>query len=343
VDILLIGGTSFVGRHTAEAASARGHRLTFFHRGQTGAGLFRGSEHVYGDRDNDLGLLRGRSWDAAVDVCAYLPRHVEQATDVLAGAVERYCYVSTVSAYKPVGSTGFTECSALFDAGDLVDPRTEVVDDATYGPLKALGDIAARRAFGARALIVRPTYVIGPDDISDRFAYWVRRASASGAMLAVEPADAPIQLTDVRDLGAFVVDLLEQEAFGAYNVAGPTAPLTWGQMLATCIETLGSDASVTWVDPEFLRRRGVRVESEIPFWRKPEEWERLRCDLTKSSAAGLSLRPLEESIRDTWAWDRERSLPPLRDVMTDERESELLAAWRGERVGRADHRHSVAS
>ena len=331
MDILFIGGTSFVGRHAAEAAIARGHTVTLFHRGRTGADLFPGSEHINGDRDTALGLLAGRTWDAAVDVCAYVPRQVEQAAGVLAGSVASYCYVSSVSAYRPLEAPLLDEDAALYGPGDLEDPGTELVDEVTYGPLKALGEVAAKAGFGADVLIVRPTYVIGPDDISDRFTYWARRAAAGGEILAAGPAAAPIQLIDVRDLGAFIIRLLERGATGPFNVVGPETPLTWAGMLDTCISEPGSTAAVTWADPEFLRQHGVRVTSEIPFWRGPEEFVRMRCDPGRSLAAGLSLRPLRESVRDTRAWDVARGSPEVLDAISSVREQHLLEEWRRSR------------
>jgi 2'-hydroxyisoflavone reductase len=327
LDILFIGGTSFVGRHTAEAAIARGHAPTFFHRGKTGAHLFPDHEHVLGDRNHDLALLGGRSWDAAIDVCAYLPRQVAQAADVLAGAVGRYCYVSTVSVYKSPDSPGFDEESPLYTAADLPDPTTEAVDASTYGPLKALGEVAARRGFGEQALLIRPTYVIGPHDATDRFTYWVRRASGGGEMLAAGPPNAPIQVIDVRDLGEFIVHLLETQAEGPFNAVGPATPLTWEAMLTTCAEATSSEATVTWADAEFLRAQGVTVEVEFPLWLGREASTLMQCDGTRGTAARLHRRPLQESIRDILAWDRARGTPELARALGNQRESELLVLW----------------
>jgi 2'-hydroxyisoflavone reductase len=334
MEILFIGGTSFVGRHAAEAAIARGHRPTFFHRGETGADLFRGYEHVLGDRNRDLGLLSGRTWDAAVDLSAYVPRQVAQAADALAGAVDRYCYVSTVSAYKLPSSPGFDEESPLYRAEDLDDPTTETVDATTYGPLKALGEAAAREGFGEKAFLVRPTYVIGPHDATERFTYWVRRAGGGGEMLAAGPPDAPVQLIDGRDLGEFIVHLLEHGAEGPFNAVGPATQLTWEEMLTTCAQATHSDAKVTWADAAFLRAQGAAVELEFPLWLRPEASMLMRCDGARATAAGLRLRPLHESVRDIWAWDDARGAPELARPVSRERERELLAQWRDRSFGR---------
>ena len=327
MDILFIGGTSFVGRHTAQAAIDRGHRVTLFHRGKTGADLFPEAEHMTGDRDTGLKLLDGRTWDAAIDVCGYVPRQVRQAAEVLAGSVGRYCYISSVSAYKPTGANGVDEDSPLFGATDLEDPQTETVDEQTYGPLEALCERAGIEGFGDRTLIVRPTYVVGPHDPTDRFTYWVRRASAGGEILAPGPADAPAQVIDARDLGAFIVGLVEQGRDGVFNGVGPADPLTFGGMLEACVATADAVAMLTWVDPAFLQERDVEIESAFPLWGGPEEFEMMRADPSKSIGAGLTFRPLDETIRDTRAWDEERGLPEMEGPISAELEAELLAAW----------------
>jgi len=321
--LLFIGGTSFVGRHMAARALYRGHDVTLFHRGETGRDLFPEARHVFGDRVRDLSLLSGETWDAAVDVCAYVPREIRQAATVLSGAVGLFCYVSTTDVYEPTGAETVLESSPLRGGSDLGDPAAEDVTDETYGPLKAVCEREAEAAF-SRVLIVRPTYVIGPFDSSDRFTYWARRGAAGGEILAPGPPDAPVQLIDARDLAAFTIGLVEGGATGAFNGVSPA--ITFGEMLSTCLAA--DDAAPTWVDADFLRENGVDVEDELPIWGPPEGYGLSRCDASKSIANGLVLRPLAETAHDTAAWDRERGLPPLDGPLVPSREKELLDAWR---------------
>jgi 2'-hydroxyisoflavone reductase len=325
--LLFIGGTSFVGRHTAAAAIARGHEVTLFHRGLTGVDLFPEAEHVLGDRASDLDRLRGRTWDAAIDVCAYRPSEVRSLSATIGDAVARCCYVSTCSVYRPTGAASVTEDSPVWDEGDLPDPTSEEVTDRSYGPLKALCERAAATAFAGRLSVVRPTYVIGPHDPTDRFTTWARRAAGDDEILMAGPADAPIQLIDGRDLGTFIVDLVERGADGIFNGVGPAVPLDMAGMMAACAAATGGSARVAWADPSWLTAHGVEVEREIPLSATPEDHEVMRCDPAKSLAAGLSLRPLADTIRDTVAWDRARGLPELRDALPDARQAELLARW----------------
>lgn len=326
--VLFIGGTSFVGRHMAAEALARGHEVSLFHRGKTNPDLFPNAEHVLGDRTTDLGALGAREWDAAIDVCAYVPREVRQAGEVLAGAVGRYLFVSSVSAYRATDLDRTAEDAPLLGPEDLDDPRTEDVTDDTYGPLEAMCEAAAEETFPGRAIVLRPTYVVGPHDSTDRFTYWVRRTAAGGDVIAPGPPDGPMQVIDARDLAAFALDLVEGEASGAFNGVGPVEPLTWAEMIAACMETVGHEAVLTWIDPGFLEEHGVDVGSAFPLWEDGSWSSLMRCDLTKSLAAGLRLRPLADTIRDTAAWDRERGTPPLRVGIERARESELLDAWR---------------
>lgn len=326
--IVFIGGTSFVGRHMAAEALARRHEVTLFHRGKTNPDLFPNAEHVLGDRASDLDLLAGRTFDAAIDVCAYVPREVHQAAEVLSGSVGTYLYVSSVSAYRPTDRPITDEDAPLLGPDDLEDPHTEDVTATTYGPLEALCEAAAERGFPGAAIVLRPTYVVGPHDDTDRFTYWVRRAATGGEFLVPGPPDGPFQLIDARDLATFAIDLVERGERGPFNGVGPTAPITWAEAIAACLEVVGHDALLTWVDPAFLIERGIDVGSGFPLWEDGTEASLMRCDPTRSLAAGLRLRPLAETVRDTAAWDRERGLPPLRVGIDAAREAELLEAWR---------------
>jgi 2'-hydroxyisoflavone reductase len=324
--ILFIGGTSFVGRGMAEAALAAGHEITLFHRGKTGADLFPEAEHVLGDRNSDLDRLADRTWDAAIDVCAYVPRQVREVSGTLGDAVDRYCYISSVSAFRPTGAAVVREDSPLWGEDDLEDPATETIDEQTYGPLEVLCEREAEAGFSGRALIVRPTYVVGPHDPTDRFTYWVRRAAEGDEILVPGPPEAPAQLIDARDLGSFTIGLLEGGESGPFIGAGPAQPITFAEMVAACMEAVVSEAMLIWVDPARLRSLGVEIETQLPIWTDPAEAELARCDPSKSIAAGLRYRPLADTIRDTLEWDRERGTPPLRDAITRERERELLDA-----------------
>ena len=225
MDLLVLGGTRFVGRHAVAAALARGHQVTLVHRSPTD--LFPEAEHVLLDRTTGpdaLAPLAGRTYDGLLDVCGYVPRVVRDSCRALAGSVGHGAFISSVSAYAPPVGDDITD-APLWPVGGLRDEgASEEVTNESYGPLKVACEQEFTDAFPT-ASIIRPTYVVGPDDYTDRFGYWVRRMSEGGDVLAAEPADAPMQLIDVRDLGAFTVHLIEERTAGAFDAVGPSADL----------------------------------------------------------------------------------------------------------------------
>lgn len=299
--VLVVGGTRFVGRHLVERLLARGHEVTVFHRGLSGGDLFPVAEHRLGDRDGDLAALAGGSWDATVDVSAYLPRQVRRLLESLDGRGGRYCYVSTVSVYADPPGPGVTEDAPLVG---LDDPDVEQVTAGTYGGLKAGCERLARELMGA-VLVVRPTYVVGPHDYTWRFPSWVTRLADGGRVLAPGPASAPMQTVDARDLGAFTVGLLEREDTGTYTAAAPAPPFTWGELLERVAGAVAPPGtSLVWVDEAVLAAQGVS-DRDLPLWSAgdPGVWA-LAADPSRATAAGLSARPLAETARDTLAWAR---------------------------------------
>jgi len=322
--ILVLGGTIFVGRHIAEAALARGHELTLFTRGRSNPDLFPEAEHVRGDRGRDLAALDGRAFDAVVDTSAYVPRIASLSARALAGAVERYLFISTTAVYPPTLDADLDESYRL---DTLADPSTEEVDEDTYGPLKVLCERAIDEVFDERALHLRLHYVVGPYDRAERFTYWPARIARGGEVLAPGHPDRPIQFVDGRDLGAFAVDALERGLSGPVNVAGPQPPATWGEFLESCREVTGSNAEITWVDESFLAEHGVRPDSEAAMWVPEARFGPYTVAFDRALAAGFRPRPLVETVRDTFASNPE----PQRAGFSPERESALLAAWHARR------------
>ncbi|HEX6904575.1 MAG TPA: NAD-dependent epimerase/dehydratase family protein [Thermoanaerobaculia bacterium] len=321
--LLVLGGTKFVGRHLAEAALAGGHQVTLFHRGRTNPGLFPEAEHLLGDRGGDLAPLRGRRWDAVLDVNGYLPREVKASTDLLADAVERYVFISTISVYASFKTPGLREDSPLEQPLPEDDEADEVSSD-DYGRLKVRCEELVEESFPDRSLIVRPCIIVGPWDHTGRFAYWVERAARGGEVLAPGRPDRPVELIDARDLAAWVLRMTEGRTTGLFNATGPRDVLAMREMLETCRDATGGDAAFTWIPDDFLDEREVK----LPFW-YPEEKEGYNLtDHSRATSQGLSFRPLEETVRDVHAWV---AGDPARqpDKLSPEREAELLREWRG--------------
>lgn len=323
----MIGGTQFVGRAMVEEAVALGHDVTVFHRGQSEPEDLPAVHHLHGDRDGDLSVLSGRTWDEVVDVCAYIPGQVR----TLAAALEppgHYTLISTLSVNDEALPPGANERSPLLAPAS---PEVTEVTEENYGPLKVACEIAAREEFPA-CLIIRPGYVVGPHDSTDRFTYWVRRAAAGGTMLAPGSPEEPMQFIDARDLAAFTLARATARDDEVYGAVRPEGEATTGSVLAAAIAVSGADTELVWVEADYLLAAlGDDAWSLLPMWH-PQLPGTHRYDPSKAIAAGLSLRPLARTVADIYAWDRGRAGVALKAGLASEREHELLEGWTGRRA-----------
>jgi 2'-hydroxyisoflavone reductase len=328
MDILILGGTGFLGRHLVEAALGGGHQVTLFNRGIHEPGLFPGAERIRGDRDGGLSPLRGRRWDAVIDTCGYVPRVVRASAGLLADEVDHYTFVSSISVYSDAIKPGADEDAPV---QELPDPGVEEVTGETYGGLKALCEQAAEEEMPGRVLNVRPGLISGPHDPTDRFTYWPRRIAAGGEVLAPDGPEVPVQFIDVRDLAAWIVKMAKEQRTGTYNATGPDYELEMGRLLEEC-ESVGGggDAELVWVSEDFLIEQRVEPFTELPLWVPREDAAMLAIDCGKAIAAGLSFRPVSETVRDVLDWDRSRTADTEPGAgLRPERERELLRAWHG--------------
>lgn len=329
--ILVLGGTGFIGPHQVRYAVERGHHVTIFTRGRRQADLPASVEYLVGDRDGQLGALEGKKWDAVIDNSATNPEWVRQSAQLLAGSAGRYMYVSSTGVFYPYLTTNIDESvqPALVD-----DPVTG--ETKSYGVQKSLSEREVQQAFGDRAIIIRPHFIVGPGDTTDRFPYWPVRIARGGEVLAPGRPTDPVQLIDVRDLTQWMVRMLEDGHTGVYNAAGPRGTLTMAEMLYGIRAVTTADVTWTWVDDyDFLEAN--KVGGAVPWILlrgKMLGMTTIRSD--RAIAKGLTYRPLAETARDTLAWwptvpEARRTSP--RFVFTPEKEAELLAAWKAHRRG----------
>lgn len=326
--LLVLGGTRFVGRHVVELALAGGHTVTLFTRGKSNPDAFPSVEHLHGDRDaGDLDALRGRTWDAVIDTCGYVPRVVRQSAELLKDAVDRYLFISTISVYDDPVAAGADEDAPL---KTLADETTEQVTGESYGGLKVLCERAALDVFGDRAVIVRPGMIVGQYDHTDRFTYWVTRVASGGEVFAPGIPTRPVQMIDGRDLGAFQLHLLAAGTVGVFNATGAAQPYPWGAWLDGMREATASDATFTWADDAWLEAHGVSG-AEMPFW-VPAPYDGVfAVSVARGVNAGLSFRPFADTVRDTLAFDRTRPAEYVRRAgVSAERERELLGMLKSE-------------
>jgi 2'-hydroxyisoflavone reductase len=326
--ILILGGTGFLGPHIVEAALARRHTVTLFNRGKTHPGLFPDVEKLHGDRDGQLDALKGRSWDAVIDPSGYVPRIVKMSAELLAPSIQHYVFISTISVYKDGLPRGADETAPL---NTIADPTNEDVK-ANYGALKALCEQAAEAALPGRVANVRPGLIIGPGDPTGRFSHWPSRCAQGGEVLAPGDGSTPVQYIDGRDLGQWLVRLVEARTVGTFNALGPTGTLTMRDALTACNAAGGNKARLTWVPWKFLAEQQVAPWQDMPMW-VPEQEEPGFGTMSNTRAvnAGLTFRPIGDTARDTLAWLAEQPAEERAKLSSSgisrDREAKVLAAW----------------
>lgn len=340
--LLILGGTRFVGRHLVEAARARGHEVTLFNRGKHSPAELTGVETIHGDRNSELDKLKGRRWDAVIDTCGYLPRAVRASAEILSGSVGRYVFISSLSVYADVSRPGVDESAPVATLTDEQLEEANAIDSSgqpsavTYGELyaglKALCERAAEEVLAGRVLVIRPGLIVGPDDYTDRFTYWVMRVARGGEVLAPGRPGRYVQLIDARDLAEWTVSMIERDETGVYNANGLTHELTMARVLEECRAVSKSDASFTWVTDDFLLGEKVAAWGEMPLWMPEEAAPQVRgfmfINCQKAVGSGLRFRPLSDTIRDTLTWyETTRSTEELKAGLDADREQSLLRKW----------------
>lgn len=319
MNILIIGGTSFVGRHIVEAAMQSSHQVTLFNRGVSNPDAFPGLHHISGDRRKDAGKLSGQAWDAVIDTCAYSPADLAPVLENI--ETELYAFVSTISVYSNYSSGAPTETSAVLDSL----PHSDEVTGESYGPLKVQAEKMVMEAFGSHALIVRPSIVAGPHDPTDRFTYWASKLARSGEALIPGGKGRKVQWIDARDLASFVIRQVEERGNGIFNVAADALEM---EAFASAVGT--GDADAVWIDDSFLLKQGIEP-FDIPLWipvskEHPEGFIAVRN--SKAKRAGLQCRSASETAEDIREWLRTQGDRQLKAGISREKELELIAIFR---------------
>jgi 2'-hydroxyisoflavone reductase len=337
--ILILGGTSLLGPHIVAYALERGHTITTFTRGRTRPSvhpeLFDHVEQLTGNRDGDLTALEGRSWDAVIDNSGYRVEWARASAELLRDAVDLYLYTSSIGVYYPYTRDILLESDVLnrqVPSGELTDVQKL---EYGYAVMKTLSEEAVSEVFGDRAILSRPTYMVGPGDRTDRFTYWPVRLPRGGEVLVPGRADDPVQFIDARDVADFMVRLLENGTTGAVNVAGPASPMGMHAFVYGAHAAFSNP--ITYVpipDYDFLAAHGV---TEVVPWIPPtgDNYGTARASIDRALAAGLTFTPLASTVRDTWEWwnsgvvpaDRQEKMISGEDSLMA-READIIAAWR---------------
>lgn len=328
MNILVIGGTRFFGHAFSELALSRGHQGTIFHRGQSASRGFDGAANIIGDRHKDLEKLGAGPWDAVLDTCGFTPDAVTKSAEYLKDKVNHYVFVSTISVYAQTSEVNRTEDTEL-----VQHPENEPTDKQTatnYGSLKVLCEQAVEAVLPGKVTQIRPGLIVGPRDATNRFTYWQTRVAKGGDILVPGDGSSLVQIIDARDLAEFCLKVIEEQTLGVFHVTGPQEPHTLNTILQTAKEISESDANFVYVDEKWLLEKGVSPWMELPLWLPSEEGQAmLNLNIQRALDAGLNIRPLEETIRDTLNWYNEIHGDEREwDAgMSPEREAELLREW----------------
>ncbi|WP_059170645.1 NAD-dependent epimerase/dehydratase family protein [Bacillus sp. FJAT-27445] len=339
--ILVLGGSRFLGKAFVEEALKRNHQVSVFNRGSQN-GALENVEVIIGDRFGELDPLKGRVWDAVLDTSGYVPSTVRKSTEVLGGNTAHYTFISSISVYKDWGIQNMDESGPLLE----MDPeRADELSNGVNGPLmeyygefKTLCEHEAEKNMPGRVLNVRAGLLVGPDDYSDRFTYWVNRVARGGKVLAPGNPKRRIQFIDSRDLAKWILFMIEQNQSGTYNATGPKQPLEMGAFLQAIKKVTGSDAEFDWVDESFLLERKIAPWTEMPLWlpEEPAAGDKplkgaFSFNIERALKAGLSFSPLEKTIEDTYLWDQSRNGENLKAGLSFEKEQQLINEWNNKR------------
>jgi nucleoside-diphosphate-sugar epimerase len=327
--LLVLGGSSFVGRALVEDGVRRGWEVTTFTRGRHGW-AHPAAEHLHGDRlrPADLAPLAARDWDVVADTWSGAPRAARDSAGALADRAQRYLFVSSGSVYAPPPPIDGDERSPTVAAS----PDAESTD---YAADKRGSELAIVQAFGDRALLARAGTILGPHEDVGRLPAWLLRMDRGGEVLAPGAPERPLQYVDARDLAAWLLDAGQAGRSGPFNVASRPGFATTCSLLRTCRAVVGSGARLTWVDERFVAEQAIEPWTELPAW-LPTDHEyagMLAANVDRVHAAGLRTRPLAETVHDTWDWllsvDRRPALRPDRPPhgLDAEKERAALAAW----------------
>lgn len=340
LNILILGGTSFLGPHQIAYAMDRGHSISTFTRGKTLPTIhkerFKDVEQLIGDRANNLEALKGKTWDAVIDNSGHNVAWTKDSAKLLKDSVDLYLYTSSTGVYYPYLGSDIKEGTKLL----MKEPDTYEHEDEKleywYGVMKTNSELATREAFGNdRTIVVRPTYMMGPGDKTDRFIHWPVRLSRGGEVLVPGKTEDPVQLIDVRDVAHWMIRLIEQKAAGTYNAVGPASHMTMQQFVYGAHAAFSTPVSYVPIDDyEFLKKH--KVPYLVP-WIMPEgkNYGSARVNNQWGVENGLIYTPLATSMRDIHDWW-------YSDALTDERrqqfegkegsvlveEKNIIKAWR---------------
>ena len=298
LEILVLGGTGFIGPHEINYALSRGHKITMFNRGKTAPGMFPDVEALIGDRDDQLDALKGRDWDAVIDNSGFYPRHTRLSAELLHGHVDQYMFVSSISAYAETLTLEDDEFTGAYGVMDDPADESDSIYGETYGPRKALCEQEVAKVFGDKAINIRPGIITGTGDPSERLRHWLRRMVAGNEILVPGRDDLPVQYIDAADMCGWMIRMLEDgSGSGPYNAVGAKDPYRARPLLEGLIESTGSSSTLTWIDWEWVRKQSAE-EARYGPWYGDGPIPFMQVNNDRAMATGLRFRPIGDTAND---------------------------------------------
>ncbi len=343
LDILILGGTSFIGPHQIAYALKRGHKITTFTRGKTTPSIYKKEfekvEQLIGDREDNLKALEGRKWDVVIDNSGRKVEWTKATAELLKDSVKMYVYVSSVSVFYPYYKANLTEDMpiVLKVPENLEDEDEKYTYD--YGVMKANSEITAQSIFGDdKTLVIRPTFMTGPADRTNRFLYWPTQLPKGKTVIVPGKKEDPVQFIDVRDVAEWMIRLVENKTSGIFNAVGPAKTMTIQEFATTSKRTFESQSNLVYIDDyDFLKQHRLRYL--MPWVLDSEKYHGIsRVSARKSIKNGLTYRAFSATMKDTHDWWFSNAVDTKRRnaYQTDSnalhnRQKELLSKWKKHR------------
>jgi len=341
LNILILGGTSFLGPHQVAYALGRGHNISIFTRGKTKptvhSELFKNVEQLVGDRVDNLEALKNRKWDAVIDNSGRNEQWTHDTAELLKDNVELYLYTSSTGVYFPYLGNDISEnTEVLLDVPEEITDENEKMEYG-YGVMKAKSELEAKNIFGEdRTIIVRPTYMVGPGDQLDRFIHWPVRLSKGGEVLVPGKSDDPVQFIDVRDVAEWMIRLIEDKNTNTFNAVGPQNEMDVQEFMKQADNAFDIEHTFIKIDDyDFLKSQGVYY---IVPWIMPEGKNKGTALINNEKAKnnGLTFTPLDKIMKDTHKWWYSNALTKERRQKFEgnskgilAREKNIIEAWKG--------------
>jgi 2'-hydroxyisoflavone reductase len=335
-NILVLGGTSFLGPAVVEAALIGGHEVAIFNRGMTHPDMFPQLEKLWGFRAVDLhqqnltSLEGARRWDAIIDVWPSQPTIVASAANLLKDRTDHYLFVSSIGAYASYPHPNIDEDAPT---------HTYNGDENDYSLAKAESERRLKSIVGSKLTVVRPCAITGwratgPDTLS-----WLLRAQSGGAHIGPGDGSDPVQQVDVKDVARFLIASVERSITGTFNLTDRS--MTFRDFLSACNEATDANAEWVWIPRDFLSKEGVADWNHFVGWRTDPSWRAFaQISSERAYSVGWKPRAFNETAADILGWYRRPNVKiydwrdpqqkPWIDPLTPEKEQAVLTAWRSE-------------